>query len=125
MPRPQSQRSELSQDLDPIGDALITILLARMGVRVPGMYRGVDAATDMLLDGGFIPPEFAPDPRVQEFYADAKTKVKGAVKKKKRKVSKYQREFGRSMKTLIKKHPRTARTKLMSRAHKLTRRNLK
>lgn len=42
--------------------------------------------------------------------------------KPKRKVSAYQREFGRQLKKLKKKHPRTPVTKLMKRAHAATRR---
>lgn len=45
--------------------------------------------------------------------------------KKKRKVSKYQKEFGKQLKLLKKKHPRTAVTKLMKRAHAATRKALK
>jgi hypothetical protein len=45
--------------------------------------------------------------------------------KKKRKVSKYQKEFGRQLKLLKKKHPRTAVTRLMKRAHAATRKALK
>jgi hypothetical protein len=37
--------------------------------------------------------------------------------KKKRKVSAYQREFGRQLKKLKRAHPRTPITKLMKRAH--------
>lgn len=51
----------------------------------------------------------------------------GAVEsapKKRRKKSRYNREFGIQMKKLIKKHPRTARTQLMSRAHSATRKAL-
>jgi hypothetical protein len=44
--------------------------------------------------------------------------------KKKRKVSKYQKEFGRQLKLLKKKHPRTSVTKLMKRAHSATRKAL-
>ena len=46
-------------------------------------------------------------------------------KKKRKKVSKYSREFGRQLKILIKKHPRTKVTQLMSKAHRNTRRELK
>ena len=46
-------------------------------------------------------------------------------KPKRRKRSKYQRELGRQLKMLKKKHPRTAVTKLMKRAHSLTRKALK
>ena len=45
-------------------------------------------------------------------------------KKKKRKVSKYQREFGRQMKKLKAAHPRTKVTQLMSRGHSATRKAL-
>jgi hypothetical protein len=43
------------------------------------------------------------------------------VKQKKRKVSAYQKEFGRQMKKLKKKHPRTKAQNLMKRAHTATR----
>jgi hypothetical protein len=42
--------------------------------------------------------------------------------KKKRKVSAYQREFGRQLKKLKRAHPRTPVTKLMKRAHSATKR---
>jgi len=42
--------------------------------------------------------------------------------KRKRKVSAYQKEFGRQLKKLKKKHPRTPVTRLMKRAHAATRR---
>ena len=45
--------------------------------------------------------------------------------KKKRKVSKYQKEFGRQLKLLKKKFPRTPVTKLMKRAHTATRKAMK
>jgi len=45
--------------------------------------------------------------------------------KKKRKKSKYSKELGRQLKMLKKKHPRTAITKLMKRAHRATRKALK
>ena len=46
-------------------------------------------------------------------------------KKKKRKVSKYQKEFGRQLKKLKAKHPRTKIQNLMKRAHSATRKALK
>ena len=46
-------------------------------------------------------------------------------KPKKRRKSKYQRELGRQLKMLKKKHPRTAITQLMKRAHRLTKKALK
>jgi len=46
-------------------------------------------------------------------------------KKKRKKVSKYSREFGIQLKKLIKKHPRSKVTQLMSKAHRATRKSLK
>jgi len=45
-------------------------------------------------------------------------------KKKKKKVSKYSREFGIQLSKLIKKHPRTKVTALMEKAHAKTRASL-
>lgn len=45
--------------------------------------------------------------------------------KKKRKVSKYQKEFGKQLKKLKAKHPRTKITRLMKRAHSATRKAMK
>ena len=45
-------------------------------------------------------------------------------KKKKRKVSNYQKQFGKEMKKLKAAHPRTKVTKLMSRGHRETRKAL-
>ena len=44
--------------------------------------------------------------------------------KKKRRVSKYQKEFGRQMKKLKALHPRTKVTALMARGHSATRKAL-
>lgn len=46
---------------------------------------------------------------------------KKAGRAKKRKISAYQREFGRQLKRLKKKHPRTDISKLMRKAHVATR----
>jgi hypothetical protein len=45
--------------------------------------------------------------------------------KAKRKVSKYQKEFGKALKLLKKKHPRTPITKLMKKAHRITKAKVK
>lgn len=45
-------------------------------------------------------------------------------KKKKRKVSKYSKQFSKEMKSLVAKHPRTKVTDLMDRAHTATRKSL-
>jgi|TARA_R110000822_G_C15274793_1_gene489575 predicted CopG family antitoxin len=47
-----------------------------------------------------------------------------AARKPKRKVSKYSREFGRQLKALKAKHPRTKITQLMEKAHSKTRMEL-
>jgi len=49
----------------------------------------------------------------------------GKKTKRKRKVSKYQKAFGRNLKILKKKHPRTSVTKLMKKAHIATRKGMK
>jgi len=46
-------------------------------------------------------------------------------KPKKRKRSKYNRELSKQLKMLKKKHPRTAVTKLMKKAHRATKKALK
>jgi len=45
--------------------------------------------------------------------------------KKKRKVSRYQRVFGKHLKALKRKHPRSNISVLMKKAHRLTRKELK
>ena len=48
-----------------------------------------------------------------------------AVLKPKRKVSRYQRVFGKHLKALKKKHPRSSISVLMKKAHRLTKREMK
>lgn len=55
----------------------------------------------------------------------SREQIAAVAPKKKRKVSQYQREFGRQMKILKKKHPRTPVTKLMKRAHSATKREMR
>ena len=59
---------------------------------------------------------------VSALAAPAETAVKAAVK---RKVGKYQREFGRQLKALKSKHPRSQTSTLMKRAHRLTKKVMK
>jgi len=67
------------------------------------------------------------------FSADEKKRIarrsasagKRAGIKTRRKVSKYQREFGKNLKILKKKHPRTNISTLMKRSHRATKRSLK
>ena len=51
--------------------------------------------------------------RLRSNFRQTKTKIR-------RKVSPYQREFGRQLKKLKKKHPRTGISTLMKRAHRAT-----
>jgi hypothetical protein len=51
--------------------------------------------------------------------------LQNVLPRKKRKVSKYQKEFGRQLKMLKKKFPRTKIQNLMKRAHTATRKALK
>lgn len=53
------------------------------------------------------------------------TRVTLPGSKKKRKVSRYQKRFGFHLKALKKKHPRTGISTLMSKAHRLTRKDMK
>ena len=48
-----------------------------------------------------------------------------AKPKRARKASRYQKELGKQLKKLKKKHPRTAMIKLMKRAHRATKKALK
>ena len=55
----------------------------------------------------------------------AATKAKGAVRKTRKKVSKYNRQFGKELRKLKAKHKRTPVSQLMARAHRATKRALK
>jgi len=57
--------------------------------------------------------------------SEGATLAQAPPKKKKRKVSKYSKEFGRQLKALKKKHPRSKISSLMTRAHVLTRKAMK
>ena len=51
--------------------------------------------------------------------------VRKAEKKVKRKVGKYQKVFGKKLKALKKKHPRSAASGLMKKAHRQTKAAMK
>ena len=59
--------------------------------------------------------------QVRQSFSHGRSKTVQVEVKKKRKVSAYQREFGRQLKRLKRKHPRTPVTRLMKRAHAATR----
>ena len=76
----------------------------------------------LLLASGRIPPSVA------DAIADSppiEALNDKAVRKVKRKVSKYQKEFGKQLKALKRKHPRTKVQNLMKRAHRATKKRLK
>jgi len=53
--------------------------------------------------------------------SEGATLAAAPAKKKRKKVSKYSKEFGIQLSKLIKKHPRTKVTELMTKAHAKTR----
>jgi len=57
--------------------------------------------------------------------SEGATLAAAPAKKKRKKVSKYSREFGIQLKKLVKKHPRTKVTQLMSQAHRATKKAMK
>jgi hypothetical protein len=73
-----------------------------------------DVAILMDSNGDLLENEFA-----EQFRRDK------IIPRKKRKKSKYQLELGKQLKMLKKKHPRTPITRLMKRAHRLTKKALK
>ena len=66
-------------------------------------------------------PEVVATP-ISELADRVEAPVRAAVK---RKVGKYQREFGRQLRALKRKHPRTQTGTLMKRAHRLTKKVMK
>ena len=62
---------------------------------------------------------------VGELAKEAGLQGRVQINKKKRKVSKYQKEFGRQFKKLKKKHPRTSPKMLMKKAHRATKKVMK
>ena len=93
---------------DMVNDPMITITEEMLPIiNDPGIL--------MDMNGVLVENQFAQQFRRDELLSS----------KKKRKVSKYQKELGRQLKMLKKKHPRTPITKLMRKAHAATRRALK
>jgi hypothetical protein len=72
-----------------------------------------EALKDMAMGGSILPePGIGNDPGVKP-------------RKKRKKVSKYSKEFGIQLKKLKKKHPRTKMSQLMAKAHVKTRKAMK
>ena len=104
--RQQGERQMTTEDTirDMVNDPNITL--------VPDMLPIInDPGIMMDMSGNLISNQFARSELIQE-------------KPKKKKVSKYQKELGRQLKMLKKKHPRTPINRLMKRAHRLTRKAL-
>lgn len=76
--------------------------------------RGMSPALAMTIGSALEP--------VEDAAVDA---AKGVVKKTKRKVSKYAREYGKAYKMLKKKHPRSKHQTLVKRAHAVAKRTVK
>lgn len=74
---------------------------------------------------GLLMAQGVPAPAV-ELAVQAAAAAEPIVKKKARKkVSAYQKELGRQLEKLKKKHPRTAMKDLMSKAHAATKKEMK
>jgi hypothetical protein len=74
---------------------------------------------------GLLMSQGVPTPIIEATVAGVASIEPTVEKKVKRKVCKYQKEFGRQLRLLKAKHPRTPVSKLMKRAHSITRRALK
>ncbi len=108
------------------------VLRILIGISTGGRGGGVNPENPLLGIPSF--GDALEEDRVRNLEADLRNPVRGAFRrsrtrgqrdllrasKKKRKVSAYQKEFGRQLKKLKKKHPRTPVTRLMKRAHAAT-----
>ncbi len=93
----------------------------RMSLR--SLHRLAEAIYDELEDDGYFRDDDRRSPRRGSSRTRSGTQRSLRLPAKpKRKVSAYQREFGRQLKKLKKAHPRTPVTRLMKRAHAATRR---
>jgi hypothetical protein len=87
---------------------------------------------EYIQDGG-VPEDFRPSilggsrqtPAPSRVSTPAKATFRMPKVKRTRKVSRYQKVFGKHLKSLKRKHPRTSTSVLMKRAHRLTKRELK
>lgn len=84
-------------------------------------------ATCDIIRGLLLASGRVPEPVADLVANSAPVEALDATVKKtaKRKVSKYQREFGKVLKQLKRKHPRTKVQNLMKKAHRETKRRLK
>jgi len=85
-----------------------------MGAWEDGFAAGYRSGYENALKTDFIPME-----------AMKTAKRRGLGSKPKRKVGKYQQVFGKKLKALKKKHPRTDSSTIMKRAHRETKKAMK
>jgi len=83
-------------------------------------------ATCAMIQGILMAKGVSPSTAHEVAYsAPIRSAEKRVVKKAKRKVGKYQRVFGKKLKALKRKHPRTAASALMKKAHRQTKAAMK
>jgi len=83
-------------------------------------------ATCAMIQGILMAKGVSPSTAHEVAYsAPVRSAEKRVVKKAKRKVGKYQRVFGKKLRALKAKHPRTASSTLMKRAHRETKKAMK
>ena len=95
-------------------------MMARMSLR--SLHRLAEAIYDELEDDGYFADGSRARAQPPRRSRTTRRRTLRLPAKPKRKVSAYQREFGRQLKKLKKAHPRTPVTRLMKRAHAATRR---
>ena len=97
--------------------------MAKLGPAIP---TGFGSVLEWLMDNGYMVPPADYLSKPPKKRAAGRTRSPGLTRvplpKPQRKVSAYQREFGRQLKKLKRAHPRTPVTKLMKRAHAATKR---
>lgn len=84
----------------------------------PGFWEFIQYVSEMNQTVGTDDPDMG---RTSSTGRSRKLRAQIKAIKPKRKVSAYQKEFGRQLKRLKKKHPKTPVTRLMKRAHAATR----
>jgi len=83
-------------------------------------------ATCAMIQGILMAKGVAPSAAHEVAYsAPVRRAEKKLVRKTKRKVGKYQKVFGKKLKALKRKHPRTAASALMKKAHRQTKAAMK
>ena len=83
-------------------------------------------ATCAMIQGILMAKGVSPSTAHEVAYsAPVRSAEKRVVKKAKRKVGKYQRVFGKKLRALKAKHPRTAASALMKKAHRQTKAAMK